>query len=143
MINSARVSSFFSLSFGMLWRHLDSIDGMLATMCECRSPCSTSRVSPVTAVNALRRHWSAAASERVARTKRGSPRTRFKGGLRVVITGPQGFERKALRFSWWCYSTDWPLTTSPASSNLLILWIERLGPLYALLEAGVNKEPTP
>jgi hypothetical protein len=67
----------------------------------------------------------------------------FKGGFRVLITGPQGFERKALRFSWWCYSTDWPLTTSPASSNLLILCIERLGPLYALLKAGVDKEPTP
>ena len=70
----------------------------------------------------------------VARPKRGSPDP-------FVITGPTGSSGKL--YFWWCYSTDWPLTTSPTFPNLLILCIERLGPLYAFLKAGVKEEPTP
>ena len=50
-------------------------------------------MSPARAASALRQPWSRAAGTPVVRMRRGSPRTPFKGGFRVLITGSQGFER--------------------------------------------------
>ena len=47
-------------------------------------------------MNASKRPWSLAAGTRLARMKRGLRAGPFKGGFRVLITGPQGFERSVI-----------------------------------------------
>jgi hypothetical protein len=62
----------------------------------CRSRSSKSKASPAVAVSESRRPWSPTAGTRVVRMKRGSRRTRSWAAFRVLITGPQGFQRSVV-----------------------------------------------